>query len=152
MSQSVSSPSVDRGLLIIRLVLGLVFVMHGWQKLAVFGVAGTAGFMASLGLPFPTVNAVAIIAVELVGGLMLVAGAGTRIAGALLSFSMLVAVVTAHLASGFFLPNGYEFALTMSLVSLAVVLTGAGRYSVDARVFGRAPVLATTAPVYRKAA
>ena len=49
-------------------------------------------------------------------------------------------------------PNGYEFALTMALVSLAVVLTGAGRYSVDARVFGRAPVLATTAPVYRKAA
>ena len=65
MSQSVSSPSVDRGLLIIRLALGLVFVMHGWQKLAVFGVAGTAGFMASLGLPFPTVNAVAITAVEL---------------------------------------------------------------------------------------
>ncbi len=152
MCQSVSSPSVDRGLLLIRLALGLVFVMHGWQKLAVFGVAGTAGFMASLGLPFPTLSAVAVIAVELIGGLMLVAGAGTRIASALLSFSMLVAVVTAHAASGFFLPNGYEFALTMAVVSLAVVLTGAGRYSVDARVFGRAPVLDYTTPVYRKPA
>lgn len=152
MSQSVSSPSVDRGLLLVRFALGLVFVMHGWQKLAVFGVAGTAGFMASLGLPFPTLNAVAIIAVELIGGLLLVAGAGTRIVGALLSFSMLVAVVAAHGAGGFFLPTGYEFALTMALVSLAVVLTGAGRYSVDARVFGGAPVLTSTAPVYRKAA
>ncbi len=151
MFSSVSSPSVDRGLLLIRVALGLVFFMHGWQKLFVFGVAGTAGFMASLGLPFPTVNAVAITAVELVGGLLLAAGAGTRIVGALLSFSMLVAVITAHAANGFFLPSGYEYAMTLSLVSLAVVLTGAGKYSVDARIFGRTPVLAP-ATTYRKAA
>jgi putative oxidoreductase len=151
MSQSVSSPSVDRGLLLVRLALGLVFVMHGWMKLTVFGVAGTAGFMASLGIPLPTVNAVIIIAVELVGGLMLAAGAGTRVVGALLSFSMLVAVITAHAANGFFLPNGYEFALTMALVSLAVVLTGAGQYSVDARLFGRTAVLAPEMS-HRKAA
>lgn len=152
MSQSLSSPSVDRGLLLICLTLGLVFVMHGWMKLTVFGVAGTAGFLATLGVPFPTVNAVILIAVELGGGLLLAAGAGTRVAGALLSFSMLVAVVTAHLANGFFLPNGYEFALTLALVSLAVVLTGAGRYSVDARVFAHVPVVELPAPSYRNAA
>ncbi len=151
MFQSVSSRSVDRGLLLIRVALGVVFFMHGWQKLFVFGVAGTAGFMASLGLPLPTVNAVAITAVELVGGLMLVAGAGTRLVGALLSFSMLVAVVTAHAANGFFLPSGYEFAMTLGLVSLAVVLTGAGRYSLDARIFHSTPVPAP-ATTYQKAA
>ncbi len=139
MSQSVSSPSIDRGLLLIRLALGLVFVMHGWMKLTVFGLAGTAGFLGGLGVPLPEVSAVLIIAVELVGGLMFALGAGTRIVGALLAFSMLVALVTAHAANGFFLPTGYEFVLTLALVSVAVVITGAGRYSVDARLFGRQP-------------
>lgn len=132
MSQSVSSPAIDRGLLLIRVALGVVFFMHGWLKLSSMGVAGTSGFLASLGVPLPAVNAVLIIAVELVGGLLFVLGAGTRIVGALLAFSMLVAFGTVHAANGFFLPNGYEFVMTLALVSVSVVITGAGRYSLDA--------------------
>jgi putative oxidoreductase len=129
-----SSVSLDRGLLLLRIALGVVFVMHGWQKLAVYGISGVAGGFAQLGLPLPMVNAVVITAVELVGGALLLAGAGTRIVAALLAFAMLVATLTAHAAAGFFLPNGYEFTLTLMLVSLALTQTGAGRHSVDARL------------------
>lgn len=137
MSQSLPASTIDRGLLLIRLALGVVFAMHGWMKLTVYGLAGTAGFLADLGVPFANVNAVALIAVELVGGILLAVGAGTRVVGALLAFSMLVATVAAHGANGFFLPSGYEFTLTLTLVTLAIVLTGAGRYSLDARLFDR---------------
>ena len=136
MSQ-LSSRSIDRGLLLIRVALGLVFVMHGWQKLTVFGLAGTAGFLGGLGVPLPSVNAVLLIAVELAGGALLAAGAGTRVVGVLLAFAMSVATVAAHGAAGFFLPTGYEFALTLALLSLAIALTGAGRYSVDATIAAR---------------
>lgn len=136
MSQ-LSSVSLDRGLLLVRLALGIVFVAHGWQKLAVYGVAGVATGFGQLGFPLPMLNAVLITAVELGGGLLLIAGAGTRIVGALLAFSMLVATLVVHRAAGFFLPNGYEFSLTLMLVSLALTQTGAGRYSVDARLGAR---------------
>jgi putative oxidoreductase len=129
----------DRGLLLLRAVLGVVFVVHGGQKLFVYGLPGVAGMMDSLGLPVPAVNAVLITAAELGGGLALVAGAATRVAGAVLAFSMAVAVVAVHLPNGFFLPQGYEYALTLLVANLALVLTGAGRYSVDA-LFGDSPV------------
>ena len=58
----------------------------------------------------------------------------TRVAALLIAGNMAVAIVTAHLANGFFLPSGYEFALTLMLVSGALMLTGAGAYSVDARL------------------
>ncbi len=129
-----SSVSLDRGLLLLRIALGVVFVMHGWQKLAVYGISGVAAGFGQMGFPLPMVNAVLITAVELGGGVLLLAGAGTRIAASLLAFSMLVAAVVAHGSGGFFLPTGYEFALTLMLASLALMQTGAGRYSLDARI------------------
>jgi putative oxidoreductase len=151
MSNSISPAATDRGLLLIRLVVGLVFFMHGWMKLTVFGLAGTAGFLGGLGVPLPAVNAVMIIAVELVCGLLFALGMGTRIVGALFAFSMLVAFLTVHAPNGFFLPNGYEFVLTLALVSIAVIITGPGRYSIDARLFGRVSEPSPSAS-YRKAA
>jgi putative oxidoreductase len=131
-----SMKNTDLGLLMIRVALGIVFVMHGWQKATEFGVSGLAGSLASLGIPFPGVNAVLLIATELGGGLAMLAGAFARVAGVLLAFAMIVATVTVHLANGFFLPNGYEFTLTLMLASLAITAAGAGAYSVDARLFG----------------
>lgn len=133
MSQ-LSSVSLDRGLLLLRIALGIVFVMHGWQKMAVYGVSGVATGFGQLGFPFPMVNAVLITAVETLGGVLLLAGAGTRIVAAALAFAMLVATVVVHWSAGFFLPGGYEFSLTLMLVSLALTQTGAGRYSIDARL------------------
>lgn len=127
----------DRGLLVLRLALGVVFVMHGWQKVFVYGHEGVTGMLAQLGVPFPGLNAVLLAATELGGGLALLAGAGTRVAAGLLTFAMAIAIATVHLAGGFFAPTGVEFPLTLALVSLAVVFTGAGRYSADARFASR---------------
>jgi putative oxidoreductase len=88
------------GLLVLRAVVGVVFVVHGGQKFFAFGLAGTAGFLGSLGIPLPTVAAVGLIAVELLGGLALLLGAGTRAAAALLAADMLVAMLTVHLRGG----------------------------------------------------
>jgi len=135
----------DRGLLLLRAALGLVFVMHGGQKLFVFGHAGTTAFLAQVGVPFPSVNAVLITAAELGGGLAMLSGLFTRFAGAVLAFSMTVAILSVHLPNGFFAPTGVEFPLTLLLASLTLTATGAGAYSIDAwlagRGTGREPIL-----------
>ena len=120
------------GLLALRTVVGLVFVVHGGQKLFGFGVAGTAGFLGSLGVPLPAVAAVGVIAVELLGGLALLLGAWTRIAASLLAADMLVAMLTVHLRGGFFVPDGVEFVLTLFGACVALAGLGAGPWSVDA--------------------
>jgi putative oxidoreductase len=119
------------GVLPLRLVIGLVFVMHGAQKLFGFGLAGTAGFLGSLGIPLPTVAAAVLIAVELLGGLALILGAGTRYVAAALAVEMLVALLTVHLRAGFFVPDGMEFVLTLLAGCLTLVAVGAGPWSVD---------------------
>jgi putative oxidoreductase len=119
------------GVLPLRLVIGLVFVMHGAQKLFGFGLAGTAGFLGSLGIPLPTVAAAVLIAVELLGGLALILGAGTRYVAAALAVEMLVALLTVHLRAGFFVPDGMEFVLILLAGCLTLVAVGAGPWSVD---------------------
>ena len=130
--RSRTSAWTDRGLLLMRIALGIVFVMHGGQKLFVYGHAGVASGMAALGLPLPGLSAALITAVELAGGIALLAGAFTRVAAFLIAGAMAVATVSAHLAGGFFLPSGFEYTLTLMLSSLAVLMTGPGAYSVDA--------------------
>jgi putative oxidoreductase len=120
------------GLLALRVVVGLVFVVHGAQKLFGFGLAGTAGFLGGLGIPLPTVAAAGVIAVELLGGLALLVGVGTRVAAALLAADMLVAMLTVHLRGGFFVPDGVEFVLTLFGACVALAGLGAGPWSVDA--------------------
>jgi putative oxidoreductase len=124
---------IDRGLLLLRIAVGVVFIAHGWQKLFVFGHAGVTGALASLGIPFPGLNAVLVTAAEFGGGLFLLAGVATRAAAAVVAFAMAVAVVAAHLSHGFFAPAGVEYPLTLLLANVALVMTGAGRYSLDAR-------------------
>jgi putative oxidoreductase len=121
----------DLGLALLRVGIGGIFVAHGIQKLAVFGISGLAGFMTQIGVPFPTLSAVAVTAAELLGGLALVAGFFTRWAALPLAFSMIVAALTVHLKAGFFLPNGVEYVLTLFVASVALALTGSGALSVD---------------------
>src|SRR5947207_13383328 len=75
----------------LRLVVGLVFVVHGAQKLFVFGLGGAAGFMGKVGIPLPFLAAGVVTAVELLGGSALVLGWGTQFAAALLALDLLVA-------------------------------------------------------------
>lgn len=119
------------GMLPLRMVVGLVFLMHGAQKLFVFGLGGTADIMGKLGLPLPVLCAIVVIAVELLGGLAIVLGVFTRVAGALLAFEMLIAILVARLSGGYFAPYGYEFELTLLGASLTFALNGPGQISLD---------------------
>lgn len=144
-STSRSTNAVDTALLLIRVALGVVFAMHGWQKLTVFGHAGVTQMMGGLGIPAPALSAALVIGAELAGGLALLAGVATRGAATILAFTMLVALTSVHLVNGFFLPTGFEYTFTLLLVNLGLVLTGAGAYSVDALLFRSVPVAADQA-------
>ncbi len=115
----------------VRLVVGLVFLVHGMQKLLFFGLAGTAAFMGHVGIPLPTLAAAVVMAVETLGGLALIVGLFTRWAAALLAIDMLVAMLTVHLRAGFFVPHGVEFTLTLFGASLSLALLGPGAWSLD---------------------
>ena len=128
------------GMLPLRIVVGLVFLMHGAQKLFVFGLDGTADIMGKLGLPLPLLCAAIVIAVELLGGLAILLGVFARLAGALLSFEMVVAIIVARMHGGFFAPYGYEFELTLLGACLTFALNGPGRMSLD-EIWHRPPTI-----------
>ena len=119
------------GMLPLRIVVGLVFLLHGAQKLFVFGLGGTADIMGKLGLPLPVLCAAIVIVVELLGGLAILLGAFARLAGTLLAFEMVVAIIVARLHGGFFAPYGYEFELTLLAACLTFASTGPGRISLE---------------------
>ncbi len=119
------------GITLLRVVLGLVFLMHGGQKLFVYGLEGVTGSFAQMGIPAATLVALFTTAVEFGGGLALLLGLFTRAAAALTAVVMLGALFTVHLAAGFFLPNGYEFVLTLLAGSGALVLLGSGPLAAD---------------------
>lgn len=132
----------DGGLVFWRFGVGLVFLVHGLQKALVFGPEGLAGFFGNIGIPFPYANALFIIGLETVGGLALIAGVLTRVFAPLLAATMAVAIWTVHLPNGFFMDaNGYEFALLLLLANLGLTLTGAGAWSLDARLFAGSTVV-----------
>jgi putative oxidoreductase len=128
------------GMLPLRIVVGLVFLLHGGQKLLVFGLGGTADIMGKLGLPLPLVCAAVVIAVELLGGLAIILGVFARLAGALLAFEMAVAILVARLHGGFFAPYGYEFELTLLGACLTFALNGPGRMSLE-EIWHRSPTV-----------
>ncbi len=119
------------GITVLRGVVGVVFLAHGVQKLFVFGLEGTAGIMARVGIPAPMLTAGIVTAVELLGGLFLLFGLFTRWAAIALAIDMLGAILAVHLKGGFFLPKGYEFALTLLGATVALAALGSGAAAAD---------------------
>jgi len=119
--------------LLLRLLLGVVFVMHGSQKLlGGGGVAGFASGLAKMGIE-PHVPLAWVVAItEFVGGICVFFGFLTRFWAAGLVIDMAVAMFKVHLVNGFFISkNGFELALTLGVLALAVVFMGPGSLSVD---------------------
>lgn len=136
-----SPAQIDLGLLLLRLVLGTVFIAHGAQKIFVFGFDGLAAGFAQSGIPMAGIAAPLVALGELFGGIALVLGLLTRVAAAGLAAIMVGALFFVHLSAGFFLPAGYEFVLMLMLVAASLAITGGGAVSLDARLGRRLGVL-----------
>lgn len=136
-----NSAATSGGLLVLRIVVGAIFIAHGAQKIFENTLAGTTEGFAGMGVPLPEIAAPVVAFVELIGGAMLVIGLFTRLAGVLLAVNMVVALVLVHLPAGLWVGDGgYEFVAVLGAGALALTLTGAGRFSVDRGVLrGRAP-------------
>lgn len=126
----------DLALLIIRVVLGVTFIIHGGQKLFGWfegpGVKGMAYWLGSFGVAHPGLLAWTATLSEFVGGLLVLVGLLTPLATALIASTMVVAMALVHWKNGFLASNqGYEFNLSLLAMALALMLTGAGTFSVD---------------------
>jgi putative oxidoreductase len=127
-----------------RLVLGVVMLAHGLQKLGLFGGFGWTGtieyFHAHLGIP-PAIGALAILT-ELVGGALLVIGLAARPAALAVGIEMIVAAFMVHVPNGFFLNwnlvpgvgHGIEMNLALVGLALVVLFEGPGRWSLDSQL------------------
>ncbi|UHD45161.1 DoxX family protein [Aureimonas altamirensis] len=117
--------------LILRLVLGLLFLAHAWLKIVVFTPAGTAQFFVSLGLP--GFLAYVVILVEVLGGIALILGFNARVTAIALIPILLGAIVTVHGPAGFFFTNeggGWEYLGLWIAGLVALSLLGDGAYAV----------------------
>ena len=124
------------GLLVLRLVLGVIFIGHGAQKLfGSFGgpgLKGTAQGFEQIGVRPGRLMALMAGLAEFGGGILVILGFLTPLAALALIGVMIVAVLTVHLKNGFFNTNGgYEFNLALAGIALTLLIVGAGAYSLD---------------------
>jgi putative oxidoreductase len=126
-------------LLLTRVATGLLLVPHGYFKIT-GGVAGLAGGLAAKGLPAPTALAWCAALAEFAGGIFLALGFLGRLSALAISITMVVAWVTMHLGNikdiGGAGGSAFEYPFLLSVVALGLAISGPGRLSLDARLFG----------------
>ncbi|MES2880931.1 MAG: DoxX family protein [Bacteroidota bacterium] len=146
--KSIITTNSNTGIAIMRIFLGVVLFPHGAQKLlgwfGGYGFEGTMGFLTnSAGLPYAV--ALLVILIEFFGALMLIFGGGARVAalGVVALFTGIL--FTSHSGQGFFMNwsgtqkgEGFEYHLLIIGMAIAVLINGAGRWSVD-RMITNAP-------------
>lgn len=120
------------GLLALRMALGVIFLLHGWEKLFGGGLSFVSQMLEMVGWALPAWTLVAVALMELGGGLALIIGFGSRLAAAILAVEMVVVVVLFHARQGFFIdtvpsaPLAYGFEYHLALVGGLVCTALAG--------------------------
>jgi len=127
--RSPSPRQLSLGLAALRLAVAAVFINHGRQKLFVYGFAGVTGAFTQMGVPVPGLMGPFIGLLEFFGGIALAIGLLTRLFALGFVFDMLAAILLVQLKRGF---GGFELEFLLLGSSLALVLAGAGEFSVDA--------------------
>jgi putative oxidoreductase len=121
--------NLDLALLVLRVVLGIIMLYHGWPKLTNLG--GTIEGFTGMGIPLPALSAIFATVAEVGGGLLLLAGAFTDVAGLLVAIDMLGAILFVHAKNGFAVnEGGFEWPLALLAMALAIAFAGPGRYAV----------------------
>lgn len=128
----------DLGLLLARILPGVILAAHGWQKIDQMGIAGVTDMFRGLGIPSPEIAAPFIAWLELAGGILLILGALTPLVALLLAADMLVAALLVHAPHGLFIDaGGWELVGALGAGCLALAAAGAGRISIDGALLGR---------------
>lgn len=122
--------------LALRVPAGIIFIAHGAQKLfgsfGGYGLKGTGQWMSSIGLEPGYLMALLAGSAEFFGGIALILGLLVRPTSLVLAITMLVAIFTVHFENGLFMANnGYEFGLALFAISISLMISGAGKLSVD---------------------
>lgn len=125
--------------LIVRIIVGIIMAVHGFQKLA-GGPANFGAFLGQLGVPAPTLMAFVVTFVELGGGILLILGLFSRLAALLLTINLTVAILLVKLSIGLIAPAdqpgvGYELDLALIAGFLTILFAGPGPVSID-RILG----------------
>ncbi len=131
MAQSGLTKNYDIALLLIRIGVGIIFIVAGWGKLT--GIEGAQAFFGDIGIPLAGVMAWVVAIVEFFGGIMVLAGIYIRVPAVLLAIIMVVAIFTVKLPDGF---QALRLDLMLMLAALALALAGSGAYSVKAMMAG----------------
>jgi putative oxidoreductase len=137
--------TIALGLLILRVVIGLLMAAHGAQKLFGWfkgpGFAGVTGWLQSIGFKPAWLWALFAGLGEFGGGLLLALGLLTPLASIAIIGVMIMAILKLKVSNGFWSANnGYEFDLSILAISLAFGLIGPGAYSLDAAIGFTLPV------------
>ena len=140
------SPTESAGLLIARIILGIVLSAHGWQKFNEWTIAGTTEAFTGMGVPAATIAAPIAATVELIGGILILIGLVARIAAALVALQMFGAGIWGgHFGSGIMVAeNGWELVMVIAAVAVILLAAGPGQYAADNFIFKNKDTAAKT--------
>jgi len=132
--------TLEIAILLLRAFIGPCLIVHGLGKLGIVGpgsMQGFEGWLGSLGVPFPAVQARLAMLAELVGGACLLLGVFYRPAALLCMVTLLVAAFIGHRGGGYLITNsppGNEYALNLAVICLVMALLGPGPFSLQSLV------------------